>query len=38
VEHGFNELEKQTLGRARLPEEACNGVIVGAYAVKALAR
>lgn len=36
VEHGFSELEKQALGRVRLPEEACNGVIVGAYAVKAL--
>lgn len=36
VEHGFSELEKQALGRARAAEEACNGVVIGAYAVKAL--
>ncbi len=36
VEHGFSELEVQTLGRARMPEEACNGVVLGAYAVRTL--
>ncbi len=36
TEHGFTELETQVLGRARLPEEVCNGVVNGAYAVRSL--
>ncbi len=36
VEHGFDELEAKNLGRNRTQEEACNGVIVDAYAVRCL--
>jgi coenzyme F420 hydrogenase subunit beta len=36
TEHEFTELEKQVLGRTRMPEEMCNGIVIGAYAVKAL--
>jgi coenzyme F420 hydrogenase subunit beta len=35
-EHEFSELEKATLGRKRTPEEALNGIVLGAYAVRSL--
>ena len=36
AEHGFNELEEAALGRNRSPEEAMNGVVLSAYAVRSL--
>ena len=36
AEHGFSELEKDVLGRSRTPQEAVNGIVLGAYAVRSL--
>jgi coenzyme F420 hydrogenase subunit beta len=36
AEHGFSDLEETALGRKRNPEEALNGVVLSAYAVRSL--